>query len=549
MQLPKVILLCTMMCLASSAHITAQAPHPGRAEVVNLAELKEKIKRDNRDHPVASVRWAEAALRELAVRPNPESEIWFLTSLVDDLLVLSDYPKAEIYLDQGRKAAARSHGHRGRLLLEIRAAALLLHTGKPGEAKLLLDGLLPSMESFRSKNLQDQEIGKALGTGFRLKGTALQTIGQYSDAIGAYQKVQSIGEELGDRREQAIALNQMGTLYALLGRLEEAIASHLQAIQMAEALGDQALQAAFHLNLADTHRFKNNPEAQLKALNRALELARKAGNVSFEIAGMVNLADVYLQKRDYAAALKVSDAALKMPGISEDPDKVAVCQVNRGIALNRLGRNTEGLAAIQEGLRQVHTAQDKSQIAEITGNLAEEFAFAGDYRKAYQVEREFKALSDELKQTEDRKHIAEASAAFESDKKQIQIESLKREQRIQFRLVVLWIALSLLGFSVVGILLVGRKKMKKLNASLSDMNSHNLELIDQLKSALSEVRTLEGLIPICAHCKKIRDDEGYWSKMETYIQKRTEARFTHGMCPECYEQMVSEFDRLNPNET
>lgn len=55
----------------------------------------------------------------------------------------------------------------------------------------------------------------------------------------------------------------------------------------------------------------------------------------------------------------------------------------------------------------------------------------------------------------------------------------------------------------------------------------------QLEQALAEIRTLQGLLPICSWCKKIRDDEGLWTQVEDYVAKHTEASFTHGMCPEC----------------
>lgn len=60
-------------------------------------------------------------------------------------------------------------------------------------------------------------------------------------------------------------------------------------------------------------------------------------------------------------------------------------------------------------------------------------------------------------------------------------------------------------------------------------------VIAQLETALSEVKTLRGLLPICAHCKKIRDDKGYWNRIDAYIEDHTDARFTHGICPECLE--------------
>ena len=59
------------------------------------------------------------------------------------------------------------------------------------------------------------------------------------------------------------------------------------------------------------------------------------------------------------------------------------------------------------------------------------------------------------------------------------------------------------------------------------------ELIQRLQKALDEVKTLRGIIPICSFCKKIRDDQGYWSQVETYVGQRTDADFSHALCPDC----------------
>jgi hypothetical protein len=60
---------------------------------------------------------------------------------------------------------------------------------------------------------------------------------------------------------------------------------------------------------------------------------------------------------------------------------------------------------------------------------------------------------------------------------------------------------------------------------------------DRLEQALSQIKTLRGLLPICANCKKIRDDKGYWNQLETYIHDHSEAKFSHGICPECMKKL------------
>jgi CheY-like chemotaxis protein len=62
--------------------------------------------------------------------------------------------------------------------------------------------------------------------------------------------------------------------------------------------------------------------------------------------------------------------------------------------------------------------------------------------------------------------------------------------------------------------------------------------VKELEAALSKVRQLQGLLPICCYCKKIRNDQDYWEKVETYITHRSDAEFSHGICPECYKTVV-----------
>jgi len=67
-------------------------------------------------------------------------------------------------------------------------------------------------------------------------------------------------------------------------------------------------------------------------------------------------------------------------------------------------------------------------------------------------------------------------------------------------------------------------------------------LISELQEALANVRTLKGLLPICSACKKIRDDKGYWTRIEAYIKRHAEVDFSHSLCPECAEKLYGNED-------
>lgn len=69
--------------------------------------------------------------------------------------------------------------------------------------------------------------------------------------------------------------------------------------------------------------------------------------------------------------------------------------------------------------------------------------------------------------------------------------------------------------------------------------------VQELEEALSRVKTLQGLLPICSYCKKIRDDRNYWQQVEGYISDHSEIQFSHGICPDCYARYVQpELDQL-----
>ncbi|OGW23939.1 MAG: hypothetical protein A2X55_07420 [Nitrospirae bacterium GWB2_47_37] len=91
--------------------------------------------------------------------------------------------------------------------------------------------------------------------------------------------------------------------------------------------------------------------------------------------------------------------------------------------------------------------------------------------------------------------------------------------------------LSLYAIWVTAILSLQRKKAE----------GEREKVIDDLREANSKIKILSGLLPICASCKKIRDDKGYWNRIETYIHDHSEAEFSHGICPDCAKKLYPEY--------
>ena len=75
------------------------------------------------------------------------------------------------------------------------------------------------------------------------------------------------------------------------------------------------------------------------------------------------------------------------------------------------------------------------------------------------------------------------------------------------------------------------------------LESEKEKLIEELRESLNKVKLLSGFLPICASCKKIRDDKGYWKQIEAYIKDHSEAEFSHGICPECAKKLYPDLQQ------
>ena len=90
---------------------------------------------------------------------------------------------------------------------------------------------------------------------------------------------------------------------------------------------------------------------------------------------------------------------------------------------------------------------------------------------------------------------------------------------------------------------VGELKARvEVGRRMVEMQTKLASQVRELRDALEQIRTLQGILPICMFCKKIRNDQGYWDQVEAYVSTHSEARFSHGICPECMEKHYPDSD-------
>jgi C4-dicarboxylate-specific signal transduction histidine kinase len=94
---------------------------------------------------------------------------------------------------------------------------------------------------------------------------------------------------------------------------------------------------------------------------------------------------------------------------------------------------------------------------------------------------------------------------------------------------------------------VGNLRQRQIAEAEVERYRQNLEKLvekrtEDLQLAQSKIKILNGFLPICSNCKKIRDDKGYWNQIESYIRDHSEAEFSHGICPDCVKKLYPELD-------
>lgn len=91
--------------------------------------------------------------------------------------------------------------------------------------------------------------------------------------------------------------------------------------------------------------------------------------------------------------------------------------------------------------------------------------------------------------------------------------------------------------------IIGASKIARDITAERNQQIAQQELINKLENALAEIKTLRGMLPICANCKKIRDDNGLWERVEMYFHKHGDIDFTHSICPDCRKQLYPDLER------
>ena len=311
-------------------------------------------------------------------------------------------------------------------------------------------------------------------------------MGDYQKALEFHQRGLELKVALGNKSSEAYSHHNIGLVYFVMKDYAGALAAYRRGLAIREQLKDPRAMA----RVAERHR-----------PGRIADRSRRGAR--------------HLRTRARSCAAKPAISAARWPPKSTSPTPISECGLlpDAAAALNRamaLGARLDAPLMHSNALK----------------GLAEIDALRGDYAAAYRHQVEYQAARDKIFNQETSERFHHIEVAQEAERHQQQIQLLERENTLVRTTRTALAAITTLILITLASLYARFRLKHQSEARLRAK-------AEELSAALDRVQTLKGMLPICAWCKKIREDNGYWIRVESYISSHSAAEFTHCICPAC----------------
>jgi tetratricopeptide (TPR) repeat protein len=399
-----------------------------------------------------------------------------------------------------------------------------------------------ALESVRLYVHARDEWGEAQG--YNTLGLIEADDAKYPEALEYHLKALAIRERTGDKEGLAYTSNNLGNVHRNMREYDKALAHHEQGLALKIELGLKASEAFSHQNIGLVYFEKQDYPAALAAYQRALAIREQLGDRRGMGVSMNAIGQVEAQTNP-AAALQTYQRALALRRENGDQRGEVATEMNIGDAYRRLNNLPQAAGALNRALAISGRIDAPFLRSNVLRTLAEVEAASGDYRAAHGHLLEYQQAREQMFSVENAARFQRLQLAQEAERQQHQIELLEQQGRVreaelaqtQTERMALGVIAGLVILSLA--LLYARFRLKH------ESEARFRTQAETLADALENVHTLKGMLPICAWCKKIRDDKGYWTQVEAYVSSHSEAEFTHSICPSCTNHTLYP-DRLDP---
>lgn len=315
-------------------------------------------------------------------------------------------------------------------------------------------------------------------------GNTFWSIGDYAKAYENFHLQLQTAQQLDSKKDEASAYNNIAIVHASLNEYADANKVLQKALDLSKETEDERGQALALNNLAMSLYCTKDYKPALPNALKALELVQKAGQKRLEVSILDTIGLLHLELTNPVQALQYFQQVNKISKDIGAKETEARSLLNMGLAQDRLSQIDKALSSLHNALELLEEIDQKQELSECHLLLSDIYERQQDLVKALFHHKQYHKVYEQVFNNNTSERINHLQIIYDT-------ETAKRESEI-----------------------------------------HRLKTVE-LQAALDKVELLSGLLPICANCKKIRDDDGNWHDITLYIRDHSEADFSHGICPEC----------------
>jgi len=373
------------------------------------------------DQPAVALQYGAEALQLFKTYPDPVANIVTLNELMWPHMTAGRYDSASFYADSARRFAERVGDRAGQARALCNLGSLAQRVGEPTRAVDFFKQALTIQRSLGN----DRDAASSLNNLGFVYSTDLADYGQ---SLSYHLDALAIRERLGDKSGIALSLNNIGIVYGRLRNYTKALDYFGQALELRRQLGNQPRIASTLNNIGDTYLDAGDLPRALENQHEALAIREKLNDRSAIALSHRNIGIVLLRMHEVDKAKNELNQAMQLS--SQTTDRGLAVQVRLGLAA--VERTKGSPAAALAYARDALTIADSMQSRELVRQAAEEIAASqeaqGDLAQALQAYKRSKVVSDSIFNAETSRRIATLERRFDDERRLHEIDSLKRAQ-------------------------------------------------------------------------------------------------------------------------
>jgi tetratricopeptide (TPR) repeat protein len=341
-------------------------------------------------------------------------------------------------------------------------------------------------------------------------------------------------------------------------KFDKSFEFHQRALVISDSTNNKFGKAYSQINLGNFYIHNGKYDTALEFYYKAYKNYKADNHIVGVSMSLKHIGDIYKEKKDYEKSLKYYKRSFASADSVNSRRRVTIALYATAEIYALQGNLNKALNMSQKSLEIALNEKYRDDLAKNYALIASIYERQKKYKESLVAYKLSKVWQDSLFNQEKMNEFTDLQVRFNVAQKDKENELLRKDNEIQrlnyareYSLRNSFLAIILLAIIVVVLLILRHRMSQKTNKILQQQNDEiraiNKEkemLIVELQQALANVKELNGLLPICSSCKKIRDDKGYWNEVEKYVSSHTDAQFSHGLCPECFDETMKELNAV-----